>query len=622
MNRYLAGLARRLAENLIFWLIAAAVLGVLIFGTWGWWDRLYELPPGQRAADSIFRALRAFTFGDIYDDPGQWRWDWRLRLTRWLGLFATATAILRIMFAFAAYQVKKFQAWFWRDHAVAIGDHVAARRFAELWLSGAAGGWKGKSKRVIHQASRVEDDIDGVLTIQRARTLDDRLSRDSLRGVNRILVAENSDTLTADTALNLARAYPSTSIFAMVGQSWLAARLNHVGDRDVGVVKDQLTVFSESVGAASAVLRQYPPFLLARRLGLERLHIIIIGYGDAGEALTATFLNAARVDGFGTPMITIIDLDADLARRRFNGRYPMLTDEALVDVCFIGVDAEYLTGDGLDTLIARCRKAEPCAAYVTMSEFGAPLSAAISLRETADRHELFTAPIFVRSRERTVIAAASHPLDFVAKRQFIRFGSWRDVLAASGLLDEHPDEKAKSLHDEYLSFKTHEVTDKPWPELQERFRVSNRRAVAHIPAKLFSAGFNLEAWGESIPLSPNALPDLRTGEPFYRNATEWMQLARLEHRRWMIDRTLDGWRLGERNDDSKHHDMLIPFDDLPLSEVRKDLAYIRLLASWLRHGDHGLPRRRDAREAPEERAEDREMIEAAFAQPDEDAGHD
>lgn len=609
MSAPVSGVFRRFAENLIFWLIAVTALITAILGGWAWWDRLGDMAFDRRLAETVFRTLRAFTFGDVYDDPAAWDWDWRLRLTRWLGMVTTIGAILRVVFAFIAYQVKKFRAWFWRDHAVVIGDDPAARRFAELWSRDREVGWDGRSRRVIHHASIVENDLDGVLTIERPHTLTDRLAQDSLRGAKRVLVAETTDSLTADTALSLTREHPETHIFAFVEQSWLAARLNQIGGRDAEVTTNRMTVLSKSLAAASAVMRRYPPYLLARRSGCACQHIVIVSYGGLGEALIAAFLSAALTGGPDPLIVTIIDRDAARARTRFEGRYPMLACSDMLDIAFIEADGEYLIGPALDTLRERCAAARPCAAYVAISETGAPLAAAAALRETADRYDLFSGPIFVRSTERTVLSAFIEPLDMAADRRLIRFGEWRDIFAVCGMFDEEPDLRAKRFHDEYLRFKTHQIADKPWAELEERFRIANRNAVAHIPAKLHSVGFDLEAWSPRIPMSPNALPKLRTGEKLYRNATEMVALARLEHSRWVADRTLDGWMLGpERVDATKTHDLLIPFDKLPDAELRKDLAYVALLGEWLEESETGLPRIAAHAEPPVERAADRALV--------------
>ncbi|MEL6861293.1 MAG: RyR domain-containing protein [Pseudomonadota bacterium] len=47
--------------------------------------------------------------------------------------------------------------------------------------------------------------------------------------------------------------------------------------------------------------------------------------------------------------------------------------------------------------------------------------------------------------------------------------------------------------------------------------------------------------------------------------------AGAQHEQWMAQRLADGWTYGEtRDDDAKHHPMLVPFEDLPEFEKKKD----------------------------------------------------
>lgn len=86
--------------------------------------------------------------------------------------------------------------------------------------------------------------------------------------------------------------------------------------------------------------------------------------------------------------------------------------------------------------------------------------------------------------------------------------------------------------------------------------------------------------------------------PRWADAPDWMQASTLrsvafvldnpdasagdQHRQWMAQRLADGWVFGEvRDEDAKTHPMLIPFEDLPDFEIKKDLlvaAIVKALA--------------------------------------------
>src|SRR5205814_1982099 len=71
-----------------------------------------------------------------------------------------------------------------------------------------------------------------------------------------------------------------------------------------------------------------------------------------------------------------------------------------------------------------------------------------------------------------------------------------------------PDAAARAVHEGYSRFRGQAVT--PWEQLPEEMRVSNRRVVSHIPAKLASVGFDLEPWlavpDEERPWPPPLAP--------------------------------------------------------------------------------------------------------------------
>lgn len=52
------------------------------------------------------------------------------------------------------------------------------------------------------------------------------------------------------------------------------------------------------------------------------------------------------------------------------------------------------------------------------------------------------------------------------------------------------------------------------------------------------------------------------------------------HQEWMNDKLRDGWKFGPlKNPSKKEHPMLIPFNQLPLSEQAKDLLFIATVQS-------------------------------------------
>ena len=107
-------------------------------------------------------------------------------------------------------------------------------------------------------------------------------------------------------------------------------------------------------------------------------------------------------------------------------------------------------------------------------------------------------------------------------------------------------------------------TDVPWEKLPEDFRESNRNQARHIPDKLRAVGCGL--WpgkkGEFFPID------------FSDDEIEI--LARMEHERWMREKTATGWTYGDIRDDAKKlHPDLVAWEELPESEKKKDRDAVR-----------------------------------------------
>ena len=157
-------------------------------------------------------------------------------------------------------------------------------------------------------------------------------------------------------------------------------------------------------------------------------------------------------------------------------------------------------------------------------------------------------------------------------------------MATFGLLDEAcgPDVLlagttellARALHRTYLDAHPHPGTDedparRPWAELDEAFRESNRDQAAHV-------GVKLTAIGRTI----GPLTDWDAAhQPFTDDEVEVM--ARSEHDRWVAERRRGGWRPGSRDLERRTTPYLVPWEELS-EEIRVyDRLFVRRLPQLL-----------------------------------------
>jgi hypothetical protein len=355
----------------------------------------------------------------------------------------------------------------------------------------------------------------------------------------------------------------------------------------------------------------HPPYLLARNYQAKAQHILIVGFGQVGQSLAREFIVTSVTPDIEPMMVTVVDPAAGQLSTDFRGRHPDLG--AHVDFEFIAGDFRLNDQKLFESVSARRQKAEICAVYVAIDDDSRPLSLAHAMRAVAAQSDIFRAPIFVCAQHGAGLPGVRHgpgltgagapeerrsteELAGVESRlcdlRVVSFGAWEEAFDGAGLLEPEFDGQAKMFHREYTRLAVEQGNHDPktpppnapsWEALPDQLRVSNRRAAAHIRAKAHAASYALKEWLESSPTGWRTHDLPAAAESFNVGDRDFMlRMARLEHRRWMLDRFLDGWRLGPRDDYARRRADLVPFEQLTEASVDKDRTVILTAVSILK----------------------------------------
>lgn len=313
--------------------------------------------------------------------------------------------------------------------------------------------------------------------------------------------------------------------------------------------------------------------------GRRFVHLVVIGFGQMGQAVA---LQAARIAHYGTgrpTRITVVDCALTACRERFESHCG-IGEIPDTEFDFVAASAEservrsLLTGAAED-------EAQVLTVAVCLSDPDAAMSTALSLPMAVRNGDI---PILVRQETRSGLSTLA---DRIRARRMWKdmrfFGMLEDCLG----LGERQDTIPRAIHAAYVAqaraegwFKPDKPQFREWEDLPERYRWSNRYQADAFFERLRAFGYE-------------PVPDAH-GTPYHFPLVELEQMAEAEHDRWWAERLLAGWTLGDRNDDLLKHPNLVAYSQLSDTIREYDRDAIRNMPVLLR--EHlGLTLRRDGK---------------------------
>jgi len=526
------------------WVILIAGLATIGLGLWGW------LAAGKPPDDALYRAVALFDINNDAYAHGEGLADWRFRVGRWTGAAVVFSSLLAIAALLREHLATALARWTKQQVMVAGSEPLAMTAFAmartrdksALWLGAPA--FSARSLSVIALPWPPRDRASAVL--------------DHARRSDHILVADSDDVEALSLAKAARVAAPAAEVTVLMSDMRLAedaaATLNDAKTR----------VIAAGHVAARALNLAHPPFLLAREHEQARIHALLVGFGQTGQAIARDLIVNCRTSYLALPRLTIVDPMADALEGVLRVRAPEL------DEC---AQARFVAGE----ISGRAVRPEPAilanalhdggpltAVYVCLADDPATLSAASMLQSLLRSLDLTAPRIFVRLRKTGAIGEGAGRPGATGLEALTPFGDLGSVLAASDFLADAPDAAPRAFHAAYRASLTPEEREsnaaaKSWEELAETYRQSNRDAVAHIPAKLASAGVDPALWVGA------GLPRLGACDALTADPARLETLAELEHERWNAQRRMDGWRAAPedgRDNARRRHPALKPWKQL------------------------------------------------------------
>ena len=333
----------------------------------------------------------------------------------------------------------------------------------------------------------------------------------------------------------------------------------------------ELRPFSLHTLAARRTFEENAFHLEARKLGQSSLHALFIGFGAFNEAMYDHFLQMAPAVGFAKPVATIATSGASQVHASMIDDIEALKDFASVFVKEWPADHRNLHGEILAELAAENPPVTTIFVDLGAAETNATM--AVRLRQIADEADIWDAPIFAYTSEEQFITGPTGLSSKPWAERVAPVGQLSEICRLEAL-DGSREQNAQRIHEHYRDTspapegRAADPGNMDWALLNETWRNSSRRAGDHVPIKHESARHLLKIRDALTSGNPIASLD----------DDELLELAKIEHDSWAIERILQGWRLGERDNKRKLRPSLVPFGNLPEEEKRKDFDQLEMLA--------------------------------------------
>lgn len=537
-------------------LLGAAFVVVAVLGFWGFTQYQMAAHHVQPVAQRIYLTLQLFALesGDITG-----RLTWQLEVARVFAPILALYAVIQSLAIVFHEQVERWQLRRLHDHVVVIaGSGVRGTQLSGELLD------RGRKVVAIVDnpgggPAEALKEKGGLVLAGDARHLETLLKAGIERAGNLVVLCDDDRTTgeVVATVRNAALNRQGRERLSCVGvlsnpDLWTLLAVEEF-QKDPGDVRVD---FVNVLGAgAEAMARRYPPVAGGSPTTCA---VVVTGQGPIADNVV---LALARSSGFHRTMDGPLDITlfgssavavADLRRR--HGELDRLVTLGLPE-------------DGR----AGIRSVECVFAYVCLDGDPAGVARTLELRSLLSD----SSRIVVVQRELDAVGVLLRRKTTPGGPSIEGFGLFDEICQADILLSGTSELIAQAFHRIYLQGRAEsgpvdgDPSCRPWADLAEALRDSNRDQARQVIAKVKSLGRvigPLVDWDQALAAFTPA---------------EIEQLSELEHERWVRERERAGWRPGPRDSEKRTTPYLVPWSELSDEIQNRDRQFVRGLPALL-----------------------------------------
>jgi len=533
---------------------------VFILGFWGFLIAFKNRPEQKTYLDLAYHTLQLYrTQSGAIVSVDSWQLEW----ARFLAPVLMISGILLILLIFFDY-IKKFKLHFFtRGHVVVCGMGYVGPKIAEYFLQ------KRKTVVIIEK-----DDKNPELELFRHKGaviyIGDATKR-ILLDKAQIHKARHIFAVTGNDALNSEIAVKCHEMTKGRIKHHLTCHVHIVDSYLCNLLRNQVRTavspdpnvqfrweFFNIYQIAGHCIQKFCPLFPEISVPPDT-NIMIIGIGRMGKTLVSRSARRWKeLYGNTGKKITysVLDRDAQAQIRLLQLQYPSITNYCEFKCVNLDLTSpDFIEGKYLNNLQNEKKISK---IFICIDDSSVALSAALTLhRQIHDQNVCIivrTIDIIGFATIFSALKATCVGLSNIFTFPIVSCDCCRDFIVM-----ENRDILGKVIHTNYIAHKIKSGGDpvkdpamKPWEELSESLKESNRQQADHLFEKIQKIGC-------FVSLASDWEEDL-----FDFTNEEIEFLAEVEHDRWMKDRLLDGWTYGDKRDiDQKKSPYLVPYGSLP-----------------------------------------------------------